>query len=212
MGPRGQARHEQLLQAALELFSEHGYEGTCTRHVAEHTGVTEAVLFKHFPTKQELCGAVLERFGPGRLIRLPLHELNDLPLAEALERQVRAFLDASWEHRHLLHMLFHTARRDPAAAAELKRQYEEVREAVRRLLTERARRGEVRPEMVAAGLQIIALSMRAFVMQGRCRTDEEWREQSDMFARNLVAVVAQAVATPSLIVGRGEEVKCVEYC
>ncbi len=210
MGPRGQARHEQLLEAALELFSEAGYEGTCTRHVAERTGVTEAVLFKHFPSKQELFEAVLERFGPGRLIQLPLAELSDLPLPEALERQVRAFLDASWEHRRLLHMLFHSARRDPAAAAELKRQYDEVREAVRRLLTQRVDRGEARPEMVAAAMQIIALSMRAFTMQGRRRTDEEWREQSDTFARNLVAVVSQAVAKPSLIVGRGEEVPCVE--
>lgn len=197
MGPRGQARREQLLQAALELFAENGYEGTCTRHVAERTGVTEAVLFKHFPTKQDLFEAVLQRFGPGHLIRLPLRELADLPLAEALTRQVRAFVDASWEHRRLLHMLFHSARRDPAAAAELRRQYEEVREAVRRLLVERAARGEARAEMTEAAMQVIALSMRAFVMRSRGRTDDEWRDESEEFVRNLVGVVCQGVATPS---------------
>ncbi len=210
MGPRGQARREQLLQAALELFSENGYEGTCTRHVAERTGATEAVLFKHFPSKQELFAAVLERFGPGRLIRLPLAELRGLPLPEALGYQVRAFLQASSEHRHVLHMLFHSARRDPAAAAELKRQYEAVREAVRRLLNERVATGEVRPEMVAPALQIIALSMRAFTMQSKRRTDAEWCEQSETFARNLVAVVVEAVAQRSCPVGRGAEARCAE--
>lgn len=193
MGPRGQQRREQLLQAALELFAENGYEGTCTRHIAERTGVTEGVLFKHFATKQDLFAEVLQHFGPGHLIRLPLEELSDLPLAEALDRQVRAFLEASWEHRHLLHMLFHSARRDPAAAAELKRQFEEVREAVRRLLTARVERGEVRPEMIEAAMQIIGLSMRAFNMQFRRRAEAEWPAESDVFAKNLVAVVLHGV-------------------
>jgi AcrR family transcriptional regulator len=194
MGPRGLQRREQLLQAALELFAENGYEGTCTRHVAERTGVTEAVLFKHFPTKQDLFQAVLQRFGPEQVIRLPQEELSSLPFAEALERQVRAFLDASWEHRCLLHTLFHTARREPNAAEELRRQYEEVRAAVRWLLAERARRGEVRSEMTDAAMQIIALSMRAFMMQGRRKTDEEWRADSGLFVQNLVAVVTHGVA------------------
>lgn len=198
MGPRGQARREQLLQAALELFAENGYEGTCTRHVAEHTGVTEAVLFKHFPTKQDLFEAVLERFGPGHLIRLPLEELSDLPLAEALARQVRAFLEASWEHRCLLHTLFHTARREPTAAAALKRQYDEVREAVRRLLMQRVERGEARPEMPEAAMQIIALSMRAFMMQSRRMSDEQWQADSEAFVSNLIAVVTHGIATSSV--------------
>ena len=194
MGPRGLQRREQLLQAALELFAENGYEGTCTRHVAEHTGVTEAVLFKHFPTKQDLFQAVLQHFGPGQVIRLPLQELSDLPFAEALERQVRTFLEASWEHRCLLHTLFHTARREPNAAEELRRQYEEVREAVRRLLVERARRGEVQLERTEAAMQIIALSMRAFVMQSRRKTDDEWQTDRELFVRNLIAVVTHGVA------------------
>jgi len=197
MGPRGQARREQLLQAALELFAENGYEGTCTRRVAEHTGVTEAVLFKHFPTKQDLFEAVLQRFGPGHLIRLPLAELSELPLGEALERQIRAFLDASWEHRCLLHTLFHTARREPAAAAELKRQYDEVREAVRRLLIERVQRGEARAETTEAAMQIIALSMRAFMMQSRRMSDEQWQADSEAFVHNLIAVVTHGIAMSS---------------
>jgi len=53
-------RRNQLIQTALELFSQQGYEGTTTRQIADHAGVTEAIIYRHFPTKEELYWAVLE--------------------------------------------------------------------------------------------------------------------------------------------------------
>ena len=53
-------RRSQLIQTALALFSQQGYEGTTTRHIADNAGVTEAIIYRHFPTKEELYWAVLE--------------------------------------------------------------------------------------------------------------------------------------------------------
>ncbi len=53
-------RRRRLLDAALELFSHKGYGGTTTKEIAAAAGVTEAIIFRHFPTKQALYTAVLD--------------------------------------------------------------------------------------------------------------------------------------------------------
>src|SRR5215469_5093146 len=56
----GSDRRHQLVEAALEVFSRKGFEGTTTKEVAAAAGVTEAIIFRHFPTKQALYTAVLD--------------------------------------------------------------------------------------------------------------------------------------------------------
>jgi TetR/AcrR family transcriptional regulator len=53
-------RRLQLLDAALELFSRKGYGGATTKEIAATAGVTEAIIFRHFPSKQALYTAVLD--------------------------------------------------------------------------------------------------------------------------------------------------------
>jgi TetR/AcrR family transcriptional regulator len=54
-------RRQQILEAAMELFGVQGYLGTTTRQIAEVAGVNEAIIFRHFPTKEELYWEVLDR-------------------------------------------------------------------------------------------------------------------------------------------------------
>ena len=53
-------RRRQLLDAALELFSRKGFGGATTKEIAAAAGVTEAIIFRHFPSKQALYTAVLD--------------------------------------------------------------------------------------------------------------------------------------------------------
>lgn len=55
-----QGRRTQILQVASRLFAGQGYNGTTTRHIAEASGVNEALIFRHFPTKEDLYWAVIE--------------------------------------------------------------------------------------------------------------------------------------------------------
>jgi AcrR family transcriptional regulator len=52
-------RREQILDVATSLFAQQGYRGTTTRLIAERSGVTEALIFRHFPSKEELYWAVI---------------------------------------------------------------------------------------------------------------------------------------------------------
>jgi TetR/AcrR family transcriptional regulator len=53
-------RRQQLIRTAVELFSRHGFSGTRTKDIAAACGVSEAILFRHFATKEDLYRAILD--------------------------------------------------------------------------------------------------------------------------------------------------------
>jgi len=50
-----------ILQAADQLFGEHGFDATTTRQIAEHSGANKALIHYHFENKDQLFHAVLDR-------------------------------------------------------------------------------------------------------------------------------------------------------
>src|SRR5579864_6099665 len=53
-------RRQDILKAAVDLFAKKGFRGTTTRDLAAHAEVNEAIIFRHFKTKEELYRAILE--------------------------------------------------------------------------------------------------------------------------------------------------------
>lgn len=53
-------RRLQILRVAVSLFSQKGFGGTTTREIAQAAGVSEAMVFRHFATKEELYAAILD--------------------------------------------------------------------------------------------------------------------------------------------------------
>ena len=66
-----QARRGELLDAALREFSSRGYYLTQMEHVAATAGVSKALVYQHFPSKEELFAAVTEQVVRGFMGRLP---------------------------------------------------------------------------------------------------------------------------------------------
>ncbi len=56
----GDERRSQILQVAIGLFSKKGFSGTTTKEIARVAGVSEAMVFRHFATKNELYHAILD--------------------------------------------------------------------------------------------------------------------------------------------------------
>jgi len=55
----GQERQASIISAAASLFAAKGFQGTTTREIAKTAGISEALVFKHFPTKHALYAAIL---------------------------------------------------------------------------------------------------------------------------------------------------------
>ncbi len=53
-------RRKMILHAALNVFAESGFHGTTTKALARTAGVSEALIFRHFPSKDKLYSALQE--------------------------------------------------------------------------------------------------------------------------------------------------------
>ena len=58
---KGDERRSQLLGIAKRLFSECGFENTTTKAIAAEAGVSEAIIFRHFASKEELYAKILDQ-------------------------------------------------------------------------------------------------------------------------------------------------------
>jgi AcrR family transcriptional regulator len=58
---RGEQRHAALLEAAEEVFLEHGYEGTSIDEIVRRVGGSKASLYAYFGSKEKLFWAVLDQ-------------------------------------------------------------------------------------------------------------------------------------------------------
>jgi AcrR family transcriptional regulator len=56
-------RRLQIVQVALRLFSERGFRGATTKEIAQAAGVSEAIIFRHFATKEDLYTAIIDYKG-----------------------------------------------------------------------------------------------------------------------------------------------------
>jgi AcrR family transcriptional regulator len=66
-------RREQILDAAMEVFSRKGFAMATTAEIAREAGVAEGTIYNYFPSKRELFIAVIKNF----VITGPLLELID---------------------------------------------------------------------------------------------------------------------------------------
>jgi AcrR family transcriptional regulator len=55
------AARERILESAYELFSRRGIRGVGIDEIVERAGVAKATLYRHFPSKDDLALAFLER-------------------------------------------------------------------------------------------------------------------------------------------------------
>jgi AcrR family transcriptional regulator len=92
--PKRQIRGEQtrtaILDAAMNLFLESGYNGTSMRQIANEAGVALGGIYNHFPGKEDIFKALIAERIPVDIIREALSSVEDTEgsqmLAEAFER------------------------------------------------------------------------------------------------------------------------------
>jgi AcrR family transcriptional regulator len=91
-----------VLDAALRLFSHHGYGATSVRQIAEEAGVSVGAVYHHFPDKEAIFRSLIEeykaitnepRFPYYRAIRTGLFPNNLEQLGYAARDSVRQYRD-----------------------------------------------------------------------------------------------------------------------
>lgn len=90
---RGETR-ERILEVALQLFNEQGYDKTSLREIAERLDVTKAALYYHFERKEDILLELHRRLDAvGRDLFDQLDALDDVEVVSAWPHLLDQFVD-----------------------------------------------------------------------------------------------------------------------
>lgn len=151
---QGQERKQQLVDAAMTLFTEHGYAATRISDICTEAGVAKGLFYWYFPTKVDLFSELVRTMRQ-RLRRAQADAVA--PDASALERIVSGaeasviFIAA---HIHYF-ALVEVERADPAIAEALRGTTRVYLDDVVTLVREAQAAGDVRdedPHLLALGV------------------------------------------------------------
>lgn len=163
-------RREEILEAAEHGFAARGLHGTPTMEIARAAGISQAYLFRLFPTKAELFIGLVERCN-ARVLRTFAGAAEAARAAgePVLPAMGRAYVGLLGDRDLLLNQLnAHAACDDPAIRDEVRRGFAELVELVERVSGASAE--EVRDFFAQGMLLNVLAAMRAEDV------DEHWAQ------------------------------------
>jgi Transcriptional regulator len=145
-------RQEEILQAALRVFSRKGFDASRTKEIAKEAGISEALLFKHFSSKENLLENLIKMCM--RLVLKPfvfdpvdkiIEEKKDIPLEGLLNVIVRDRIELIRKNDTLLATIAAEAVRRPALRASFEAEMlPEILRLFRQVFEPRMASGEIR--------------------------------------------------------------------
>jgi AcrR family transcriptional regulator len=90
--PKSVRAHQQVLEAAVKLFSERGIDSTSVDSIAGASGVSKATIYKHWPDKDALCLEAMARVHN-------LEEKGPIPASGNPRADIVALLNRRWQAR-----------------------------------------------------------------------------------------------------------------
>lgn len=86
--------HRHIIQTAVDLMTQHGFEGTTMKQIARAADVGDATIYKYFPTKEKLITAYFEQAIADALVQTDKTPgLTDFSLHEHLQLLVDSLLE-----------------------------------------------------------------------------------------------------------------------
>jgi AcrR family transcriptional regulator len=150
-------RRKAIVTAAVPLFARRGFAGTTTKELAEAAGISEALLFRHFPSKKHLYGEILRLGceGDPALERLATLEASTETLVHMIHFMVGYFLLGTAVDRDeldsRLRLVLHSFLEDGEYARELfDRIFERVHPLFAASIEAAAAAGDLRPGPIAS--------------------------------------------------------------
>lgn len=135
---------QRIVDAALQVFSEHGYKGATTRAIASRAGVNEVTLFRQFGNKKALLAAVLDQYSALPALKTILGDQLTGDYRQDLIHIGVQFLSVLTLRQETLWLMLGEARRQPEIREVLAGLSRQGRQLLSAYLRQQMRRGVVR--------------------------------------------------------------------
>lgn len=145
---RGRPGHdlESLLQTAVKLFNERGYDGTSMEDLSRKLGITKSAIYHHVPSKEELLRLATSRALDGLFEVAREVEATPGPAMDRLERLVRGSVAVLADRLPYVTLLLRVHGNTRAERDALARRREFDRFAAE-LVKQAAAEGDLRPDI-----------------------------------------------------------------
>ena len=166
---RGAARREAILEAALDEFSQRGFEAARLDDVAKRAGIAKGTIYLYFRDKETLFQELIRSMLTPVIGGIETMGQADVPMAMLADRIVDFFVTEVYEtrRRDVIRLMIAEGRRFPKLAEFYYREVlSRILAAMRALLTRAAARGEVPAGLVDFPQIIAAPGLVAIVWSG----------------------------------------------
>lgn len=166
---RSEETRARLLQAAVECFAQHGYDGTGVAEICEHAGVSKGAFYHHFPTKQAVFLALLQSWLGGLDEQMAVLRSAAPTVPEALRQTaliVPHILQASTGQMPIYFEFVAKASREPDTWRATLEPYHRYHELFTHMIAAGIAEGSLRPVDPAAAAHAILSFAVGLVLQG----------------------------------------------
>ncbi|HVI40277.1 MAG TPA: TetR/AcrR family transcriptional regulator [Anaerovoracaceae bacterium] len=147
-------RKERLIIATIEIIDELGIQGLSTREIAKRQGVSEATLFRHFKSKNELLIAVLEYFSKFDTDIFQSAKLKALTPKEAITYVITSYTEYYENYPAITSIMqvFDVLRNEPELTEKVKIILSNRTNYIKQLIEEAQKAGEISPDIDSENL------------------------------------------------------------
>ena len=156
---QAQESRKKIMEAALQLFSENGYERTSVHMICDHLDAAASLLYHYFPGgKKELLQCLLQENLLSLLLELNAQNngLEDLPIGDMLEKLYQSIEETVMRHADILRIILKEDIAREAALNDALKEMIHFRHAwFARLLEKQAEKGEIAPMDYASAAETL---------------------------------------------------------
>ncbi|MCA9894152.1 MAG: TetR/AcrR family transcriptional regulator [Anaerolineae bacterium] len=160
-------RKAQILQAALELFSQVGYEAASMNDLASKCDLSKAAIYHYFDSKDAILIALTEQVFQADTDALLALEQSPLPAEDRLRAYLQTLVEEITKLKplHGMFMEFYSqAARTPVIRGHLQRYYDQYERTLTAIFQQGIDRGEFRPHDVQQTTQALMVGIEGAIV------------------------------------------------
>lgn len=188
----------RIVEAAILAFAEKGYAATSTKAIAVEAGVSEAAIFRHFPTKKDLLLRLLQPFARHVVVASGLEELSvalaqSADMEELIRHMMRNRLALVRQFAPVVRIMVQELPFQPELQAALAAQLPHIRANIEHVLGSELAAGRIRPMQIDRMMRWVAsLFLGYFLFSTHMPRRDGWDDEAEI--AEMAAFVARGVA------------------
>lgn len=177
-------RRQAILDAALDAFADSGFHETSLDDVARRAGISKALIYEHFDSKQGLFDALLETYVGELMERVMTSVATANDAEERLQAGLDGFLSFVEERRGAWRLLIrHSA--DAGITTTFERLFDEIAEAIGALMAQEVP-ATASPEGIEFDMAVAAIARQ---LLGSIRAIADWWDEHREITRQQILVM-----------------------